>query len=91
MARNFITLFVIGWMMVVIVGYAKKVKVFSKPKHSTIDSLYIIIHKKDSIIKTWENHAIRMKRIVGVSDTTINWSYKDKVINPIDTQKTIKK
>lgn len=37
---------------------------------------------RDSIIKTWEDHAIRMKRIIGVSDTSGTWSYKNKVLNP---------
>ena len=38
---------------------------------------------RDSIIKTWEDHAIRMKRIMGVSDTSGTWSYKNKVLNPL--------
>lgn len=40
------------------------------------------IHLRDSIIQTWEDHAIRMKRIVGVPDT-VEWSYKQKIIHPI--------
>jgi len=49
-------------------------------------ALYIIylqqqILLRDSIISTWENHCLRMKRIVGADDQTESWSYKEKVIN----------
>lgn len=40
------------------------------------------IHLRDSIIQTWEDHAVRMKRIAGVPDT-VEWSYKQKIIHPI--------
>jgi hypothetical protein len=40
------------------------------------------IHLRDSVIQTWEDHAVRMKRIAGVPDT-VEWSYKQKIIHPI--------
>jgi hypothetical protein len=40
------------------------------------------IHLRDSIIQTWEDHAVRMKRIAGVPDT-VEWSYKQKITHPI--------
>lgn len=54
------------------------------------DSLIYLNNYKDSVIKTWEDHAIRMKRIAGADDSTVNWTYKEKVINPIDTQNIFK-
>ena len=58
----------------------------TKTSSEVIDSLYKEIYLKDSIISTWEDHAIRLKRIAGVKDT-VSWSYKQKVIHPVDTRK----
>ena len=49
---------------------------------SEVEYLMDQIHLRDSVIQTWEDHAIRMKRIVGVPDT-VEWSYKQKIIQPI--------
>lgn len=48
------------------------------------DSLKVINSLLIEEIHKWEDHAIRMKRIAGVPDT-ISWSYKQKVIHPVNT------
>jgi hypothetical protein len=80
--KDIFTFIIFGWFLVVAYGYFKP-HLKTKNKMREVDSLIVIIHKQDSIIKTWENHAIRMKRIVGADDSIENWSYKEKVINPI--------
>jgi hypothetical protein len=55
------------------------------------DSLTAINHYQDSIIGTWHKHAIRMKRIAGVPDTTVNWSYLAKLKYPVNTRKLSKR
>lgn len=56
---------------------------------STVDSLHNEIYLRDSIIATWEDHAIRMKRICGLTDT-VTWTYKEKVLHNICTKCLIK-
>lgn len=55
-----------------------------------IDSLLKEIRVRDSIIVTWEDHANRMKRIVGMPEE-LSWSYKQKCINSIDTRRIVGK
>lgn len=93
------TLMVILFILNTGLAIQQKPKVMFETKMSSqvIDSLVQMNNLKDSVIKErnrviedWENHALRMKRIVGVPDT-IAWSYKQKVVHEIDTKRLVGK
>jgi len=81
-----------SWLIVVVIFFLSIIswKFYdSKPKSQLElenERLKQELKFKQEIINSWEDHANRMKRIVGLPDT-VEWSYKQKVIRPIDTHK----
>lgn len=72
-------------MNVVIVTLSFWIGVYvSKGSECNTKGLEREIVRLNSELSKWEDHAIRMKRIAGIPDT-VTWSYKQKVIHPIDT------
>jgi hypothetical protein len=85
-----VTLCLIIVMGAVVMDKKPTVVYSNKTTNRIIDSLIIECMAKDSVIRSWEDHALRMKRIVGVPDT-VSWSYKTKVIHNIDTRRVVGK
>jgi hypothetical protein len=85
-----ITVLSIVWIITLAVNIKKSAeKEYVNFKSVETDSLSYYRAKCQYLEKEllkWEDHAIRMKRIVGIPDT-VSWSYKQKVIHNIDTSK----
>jgi hypothetical protein len=80
----------LGIVMILLLGLSSQGFISNKPLgESHIDSLQQVIANQELIIRDWENHALRMKRIIGVPDT-VSWSYKTKVVYPVNTKRVLR-